>query len=111
MATLTVTTVDVTDADPAMAAADAGGDQYLGTKNTALVVYNGDASSINVTLTSQVTDVAGITADDLVVAVPGTEHRVITLGSHISKFKDSNGYVQVAYSAVTSVEVAAIELG
>jgi len=111
MATLTVKTLDVDDADPAMAAAASGGDQYLGTKDTALIVFNGDVSSINVTLTSQVADSAGVTAADLVVAVPAGEHRVITLGSNITRFKDSGGYVLVGYSAVTSVEVAAIELG
>jgi len=110
MATLSITTVSLSSPDPGMAAADAGGDQFLGTKRTAFVVYNGDASAKEVTIASQVSDTPGVTSDDVVVSVPAGEMRVFPLASYFNKFQDSNDYVQVTYDAVTSLEVAAIEL-
>lgn len=110
MATLTIKTVDLDDPDPALVAAAAGGDQFLGTKQTLLIVKNDDVSSMNVTLTSQVSDAPGVTAADIVEAVPAGEARTFAFGSNITRFKDVDGYVQVAYSAVTSVTVGVILL-
>lgn len=113
MATLTVKTLTLADADPATQAAAAGGDEVAADSDTALLVDNQDNSSINVTLTSQVTSAPGVAAADVVIAVAAGEQRIFSFrnSAHLERLKDSGGLVQIAYSAVMSVSVAAFKLG
>lgn len=94
----------------ATAAAAAGGDQIVNPNgNVILYVKNAGGSSINVTIDAAATQ-GGLSLVDPVVAVAAGAERLI--GPFDPRlFNDSSGYVSVAYSAVTSVTVAAIQVG
>lgn len=113
MPDLTIKTLTLSDADPAVVAADAGGDAVLADEDTALLLDNQDVSSTNVTLTSQITAAPGIAAADVVIAVAAGEQRVVSFkqAAHLSRLKDSAGKVQLTYSSVTSLSVGAFKLG
>ena len=113
MATLTVKTLTLSDADPAVVAAAGGGDEVAADTDTALLLDNQDVSSTNVTLTSQVTAAPGITSADVVIAVPASEQRVFSFKNSgvLDRLKDGNGKVQITYSSVTSLSIAAFKLG
>lgn len=90
-------------------AAAGGGDTLKPGDTTRLVVRNGSGASINVTIPRYpLTDPEGVAETSLVVAVPaGAERWIGPLGG--TRFANpANGNVEVAYSAVTTVTVAAI---
>lgn len=93
---------------PVYVAAGAAGDEFANTGRVFLHVKNSGASSINVTINSQTPCSYGFD-HDVVVAVPNGEDRMIGPFPK-TRFDDANGKVQVSYSDVTSVTVAAIEL-
>lgn len=107
MATVTTRKVAQAGSTPAPVAASVGGDQIPGTPRTILRVVNGGGSSITVTVNSQQNCDQGFD-HDLAVAVPAGATREI--GPFGQRFYDSNGFVQVTYSAVTTVTVEAIEV-
>lgn len=116
MAALTIQPIVAAGLAPAYAAASAGGDtlQNDTQKNTFLHVKNASGSAINVTIAPYVAsvNVAGVgavTVPSIVVTVPATTgDRMI--GPFAQTYTDANGNVNVTYSAVTSVTVAAIKL-
>lgn len=106
MATLTVTQLTLDGVDPGYVAADAGGDEFPVDTRTIFTIRNGDASPITVTIASQLAAVPGLAPDDAEVTVPATDEREVVF-QPAKPFADANSLVQVTYSAVTSVTVAA----
>jgi hypothetical protein len=108
MALLAVQSVVRTGLNPAYTAAAGGGDTIPNTAGQVFLhVKNGGGSSINVTLDSQTNCDQGFDHDE-VIAVPNGGERMI--GPFPARFQDSGGLIHVAYSAVTSVTVAAIKV-
>jgi hypothetical protein len=106
MALLTVQQIVRTGLNPSYQAAAGGGDSIPNSAGRVFLhVKNGGGSSINVTLNSQTNCDQGFDHDE-VVAVPNGGERII--GPFPARFQDSSGNVQVTYSAVTSVTVAAL---
>jgi hypothetical protein len=113
MALLTVTEVGQVEINPdgvAIAAA-AGGDSYPNDDDTFLFINNQDASSKTVTLVAQRTAIkkegfGELTIASIAVVVPTLSRRLIKVP--IGSYSDASGRVQLTYSAVTSVTVAAL---
>lgn len=108
MATLNVQKVSLTGITPVYVAAGASGDEFANSGRVFLHVKNGGTSPINVTINSQTPCSYGFD-HDVVVAVPNGEDKMIGPFPK-ARFDDPNGKVQVTYSSVASVTVAAIEL-
>lgn len=109
MADLTVQDIpaDGTGLVVTYAAAAAGGDAFVNDGRTRLRVKNAGAGSINVTINSQRACNQGFDHDE-VAAVAAAEER--ELGPFdTGRFNDSTGKVQLTYSGVTSVTVAAVK--
>lgn len=87
-------------------AADVAGDEFANDNGRVnFEVNNGSGSSVDVTIVTQAT-VDGLAVADRVISVGAGERFIINqLGS--GTYNDSKGDVQVTYSAVTSVTVAA----
>jgi len=108
MAVLTLQKVSHAGLNPSYVAAEAAGDEFEAGGNRFIHVKNGGASQITVTVKSQKACDQGFT-HDLTVDVPAGEERLI--GSFDpARFANSAGRVQVTYSDVTSVTVAALEV-
>jgi hypothetical protein len=77
-----------------------------------LVVVNGSGGSINVTLPTPGTIDTDLAIPDRVVAVPAGATRYIALGTPSSApvYRQSDGSVNIDYSAVTSVTVAVLHV-
>jgi hypothetical protein len=106
MALLTPQTAAVTGTVLTMAAASGGGDTIVGGSTTFLLVRNGDASSKTVTVVRPGTTYGTADPDIEVVVTAGN---IAIIGPIPSEFADpTDGYVDVTYSAVTSVTVAAV---
>lgn len=93
---------------PAFVAAAVGGDTCKPGDHAFLVVKNGGAGSINVTITSfPDTTLYGGAIPDMVVAVlNGTERWIGPLSG--SMFANSAGDIGISYSAITSVTVGVV---
>lgn len=85
----------------------AGGDQFVDDGQTFLMVSNTDATTVSVTVTSQKPSDEGITQN---VVVDVAQNVVKIFGPFGTRFVDVNGYVQITYSAVTALKIAAIKL-
>jgi hypothetical protein len=120
MADLTKQDIVSTGLNPTFSNAGGGGsgagtDEILDNDGkTFLYVKNGNAGSIDVTITSEVTSktivgYGATTFSDLVVSVPASEERVIGPFPK-TRFNDANGEVTVSYDEISSVTVAAIRL-
>lgn len=103
MAALLTQAIGLPSLLPTFTAAAAGGDTATAGSDTFLVVKNGGGSSINVTLDVPGLDDFGNANPDLVVAVVNATERYIPLRH--AKLVQSNGQVNITYSAVTSVTV------
>ena len=92
-------------------AAASGGDAFVNEGETFLYVKNTDAVSKNVTIAGQRTCPFGVAAGshNSVTAVALNEEKLIGPFNK-SRFNDANGKVQVTYSAVTGVTVAAVKV-
>lgn len=108
MAVLAVQKVSKTGLAPAFAAAAAGGDEFSNGGRTYLHVKNGSAASVDVTADSKKQCDQGYD-HDVVVAVPAGQERLIGPFDP-TRFNNSSGRVNVSYSAVASVTVAAVEV-
>ena len=108
MAVLAVQKVSKTGLAPAFAAADVAGDQFANGGRTYLHVKNASAVSVNVTADSKKQCDQGFD-HDVVVAVPAAGERLIGPFDP-SRFNNSSGRIEVGYSAVASVTVAALEV-
>lgn len=116
MATIALQSATETGTAVTFTAADAGGDQFRNNNDRGRVVYyvkNDDASPMTVTITAQDTSTAISGFGTVTKAngggsvANGTEE---VFGPFDEAFEDSNGNVQITYSSVTSVTVAAIKL-
>lgn len=107
MAAITPQERNIAGAAITFAGASGGGDTVkIDDDRTELLVRNGSGSSINVTLTA-VKAMYGKTLANTVVAVAAGAIARIPLISDLYR-NPSGGTVAVAYSAVTTVDVAAI---
>lgn len=110
MATIPVTTSTTGGvAPPSFAAAAGGGDQFANNGRTYYEVKNGGGSPVTVTFVRQKACDQG-TVHTTTVSVPATTGDRICGPFDPVLFNDANGFVQVTYSAVTSVTVAAVSL-
>lgn len=108
MATLTVTPITRAGIDLLGVAATGGGDQFTNTGKEVLLVTNADATSKTVTLATAAT-VDGLAVADRSVAVPsGKTYAIGPFPRYV--YNDASAYVQVTYSAVTSVTVKVVSL-
>ena len=108
MADLSVQTISLSGLNPTYGAAAAGGDAFVNSGREYLHVKNGGGASIDVTVDSQAQCNQGYD-HNAVVAVPASGERLIGPFPK-ARFNDANEKVQIAYSAVTSVTVAAVRL-
>lgn len=110
MATLTVQTIARTGLETTYAAAAAGGDQFANDGKEFLHVKNGSGGDITVTIESQVSSPpAGTAVTNQAVVVTAGEERMIGPFPK-SAYNDASGYVQITYSGVTTLTIAAIKL-
>lgn len=108
MAALTVQDVTAAGVTPSYVAASAGGDTFVNNGKTILHIKNGGGSSINVTITRAKTCSFGFSHDVVVAVGAGSEKMIGPFPAE--QFNNDSGLVAVAYSAVTSVTVAALEV-
>lgn len=116
MAALSIQSIVAAGLAPTYSAASAGGDTLLNDtqKNTFLHVKNASGAAITVTIAPyvasvNVADVGAVSVPNISVSVPATTgDRMI--GPFPASYTDANGNVNVAYSAVASVTVAAVKL-
>lgn len=108
MAVLTVQDVTVSGLTPAYAAASAGGDTFVNNGRIMLHIKNGGASPITVTIVSAKTCNFGF-QHDITVTINASSEKMIGPFPP-ERFNNDSGMVQVNYSAVTSVTVAALEV-
>lgn len=107
MAVLNVQNMTASGLEAVFTAADVAGDSFANDGNTFLRVKNGDVSDKTVTVLSPIECNQGFPHDINVVITAG-EERDIGLFLR-NRFNDENGKVNVTYSAITSVTVAAIK--
>lgn len=93
---------------PVFDAADVEGNKFSNNGRTFLVVKNGGAAPVTVTVNSQRKCDQGFDHDITVDVPAGGERWIGPLDPH--RFNTPNGEVEVAYSAVDSVTVAAIQV-
>lgn len=110
MAVLTVQQVALTGLNPSYAAASAGGDSFDNDGRTVLHVKNTNASSRTVTVASQKPAVPGLAPSNNAVSVPATTGERFIGPFDPTVWNDSNGDVQVTYSADAGVTIAAIRI-
>lgn len=115
MAQLTIQNVTTAGAALTAVAAAAGGDKIRNPADGRLMleVANGGGAAVTVTIAKQVSSVkvphvGTLTVSDLTVSVPAGATRKI--GPFSQGYQDANGDVNISYSAVTSVTVAAITI-
>lgn len=108
LAVLTKQKINANGVAPSFTAASATGDEMPNDGNTVCHVKNGSASSITVTINSQEKCSQGFD-HDLTITVPASGERMIGPFSR-TRFNNTNGNVEVSYSAVTSVTVAALSI-
>lgn len=109
MALLTTQKIVQSGLVPTMVAASVGGDSWEPTSTTFLFVENGGGSSITVTVHTTAT-AFGQPIQDVVVAVPAGQSAMIGPFEPGEVAQPATGEGSIAYSGVTSVTVAAIEL-
>lgn len=108
MANLSVQKITQAGVGPTYGAAAAGGDSFPNDGHMLLHVKNGAAASITVTVKSPTVCDQGV-SHDLVITIPATSDRMI--GPFPSKrFNNKTGYVDITYSAVATVTVAALQM-
>lgn len=92
----------------AFTAAAAGGDTAPASDRNVLLVKNGSAGSVTVTLVTP-GNVQGLAVADLAVPVAAGAQTAIRLGPH-EVFADNSGNVSITYSAAASVTVAVLQV-
>jgi len=108
MATLTVATSVRTGVDMTGASCAGGGDAFANTGQEVLHIINGDASPHTVTIVTQVTrDSQTVTA----LAVVCAANKTTAIGPFpMGIYNDTNGLVQITYSAVTSMSAKVLKV-
>lgn len=92
---------------PTFTAAAVGGDTMPAGDHNHLRVKNGSGSSINVTIAGNVTCSQGFAHPVVVPVAAGADETIGPLPA--ARFGDSTGTVNITYSAVTTVTVAAVQ--
>jgi hypothetical protein len=106
MAVLSVQQISTAGVVPAtLVAASAGGDSFANNGRTVFDAANGSGAPITVTFASQKPCDQGSTHNTVVSVTNGTTRRIGPFDP--SRYNDGNGFVQVTYSAVTSLTVGA----
>lgn len=114
MAALTLQSIVAAGVEPAYAAVNSEDTVKVNSaQRNFLHVKNGSGGSINVTITAvktsaRVQGVGVVTVDDLVVAVPAGEERII--GPFTEAYMDTDGDVTIGYSGTTSVTAGVFSL-
>ena len=109
MATLTVQDIAVDGLTPSYVAADVAGDEFANSARAFVHVKNGGVSSVNVTIASQFAPSPGVGPADIVISIPaGGETMAGPLNNRV--FNNADGNVELTYSDVTNVTVAALSL-
>lgn len=108
MSTLSVQIVVLGGLTPSYGAAAAGGDEFVNSGREFFHAKNGAGVSQTVTVNSQAVCNQGFD-HDAAVAIPAGQERMIGPFPK-GRFDDANGKVQVTYSAVASLTVAAIRV-
>ncbi|OGD18839.1 MAG: hypothetical protein A2Y70_00600 [Candidatus Aminicenantes bacterium RBG_13_64_14] len=93
---------------PSYAAATAGGDEFVNSGREFIHVKNGHTSPQTVTVNSQTVCNQGYDHDAPVV-IPASEERMIGPFPK-GRFDDANGKVQITYSGVTALTIAAVRV-
>jgi hypothetical protein len=106
MATLAYQTVKTTGITPTFAAADAAGDKVLPNDRGLFYVKNGGTAAVTLTIATPGNTKYGAAIPDITVSVAAGAEGVI--GPFPADLVGSDGYVDIAYSAVTSVTRAAL---
>ena len=109
MATLTIKSASLADAQANLVGAGGGGDKALNEAGLAFLVVNTDATAKTITLVSQVTNSPGVTKADVVVTVGAAAAALLPVGGD-ARFTDGQGYANLTYSAVTALKVSALRL-
>lgn len=107
MATLSVQNISRTGLNLSTQAAAGGGDEFPNDGRTFLYVNNG-GSGITATIVTQQTVDGKAVADDAITVSGGQSRYIGPFPPSI--YNDVNDRVQVTYSGVTSVTVAAVRL-
>lgn len=106
MAVLTVQDMTTSGLEVVFVAAGVAGDSFMNDGNTFLRVKNGDVSDKTVTIASPINCNQGFTHNVAIVVTAGEERDI---GPFLrNRFNDDTGKVNITYSAITSVTVAAI---
>ena len=110
MAASALTVQEITRAGVAItaAAANVDGNFFTNSGNIALRVINGGASPITVTVPAQANCDQGTKHDITVTVANGATKEIGPF--QMRHYNDASGYVQVTYSAVADVTVAAVKL-
>lgn len=114
MAELTVTDISEDGSNVTFASAAAGGDTAANDGRVMLLVDNGSGSSITVTVSEQVSgsvqdsNYGDLAKSDATISVPNGECQPFGPFSP-QAFNDSNGDINISYSATASVTVAAFK--
>lgn len=109
MAAISTQQIGIGGITPTYAAATAGGDTFSPEGRTFLHVKNGGGASITVTITAVGSGPGGNPVSNRVVSVTNAQERMIGPFDPAG-FADANGNGAIAYSAVTSVTIAALRL-
>lgn len=110
MATLTTQVIRRSGVTVTYASAAGGGDKFTPTDRTWIEVVNGGGSPITVTVTTPNDIATDISIADVSVSVTnGTTGRIGPFPPGL--FQGTDGLASISYSGVTSVTVAALQLG
>ena len=116
MATLTVAQSSEAGVATGDTSANSGGDEFVNTGNEVIIAVNshGSDNDINITITAQTTSFT-----DPVLGTLTKANQVVACNEGVTKmigpfppaaFNDSNGKVQITYSAVTSLKVGVVTI-
>jgi hypothetical protein len=111
MAELSVQTIDrIAGTVVSMSAAAGGGDSFKNTGATYMRIANGSGGAITITADCPNPDNFGVTGAALDLAISVAAGATKVWGPFDPKrFNDANGLVQLTYSGVTSLTVAAVQ--
>lgn len=108
MATLTVQTVSLTGLSASYTAAATAGDEFANDGRTVLYVLNADSAATTVTVASVTSCNYGFDHDTVVSVPAGSE---IFIGPfNRARFNAADGNVDVTYSSIADLTVAAISV-
>lgn len=109
MAALTIQTTSQAGITPTYAAAAAGGDTVVNNGRVVLHVKNGYTSPQTVTIASKAQATVGLARADRSVAVPNASERIIG-PFEVQIWNNDTGQIELTYSGVTSLTIAAIQI-